>query len=175
VACAEILVERPLLVGPPMFTLHHDLPAMREAAPRARWLVADALTSSAAPAVSSETLYNAQLLVSELVTNAVTHARTDLHLGMTSDGMTLVITVADGHPHVPAVPSISTTVDFDECGRGMTIVASIADDFGWQQRPGGKGKIMWISLLLIESSSPAAPPQQHRTEASTAGGPVNAP
>ncbi|MFJ8361358.1 ATP-binding protein [Streptomyces sp. NPDC093984] len=34
----------------------------------------------------------------------------------------------------------------DESGRGLTLVAALADDWGAEPRPGGIGKTVWFEL-----------------------------
>ncbi len=101
-----------------------------------------------------EVVWNAQLLTSELVTNAILHARTDLHIGISRDQRTLLIAVVDGHPEPPEQQQ-PASIDFEESGRGMTLVASLADDFGWRPRHDAPGKIMWVLLALD-------PAEEHR-------------
>lgn len=130
-------------------SIHADLTASPRAAGQARALVASVLSGPAICAWHEETVHTAQLIVSELVTNAVLHARTDLHLGVCHDEHTLLIAVTDGAPPIgessAAGPSLEAA---DESGRGMLIVATLAADFGWQQRDDMPGKIMWASLDL---------------------------
>jgi anti-sigma regulatory factor (Ser/Thr protein kinase) len=173
VACDSVLHDYSLTQGELLFTLHHDLSASPIAAVQARGFVADAfavLDSLAlvdASAVSDppavvdvseprhELVYRAQLVVTELVNNALMHARTELHLGIACDRHLLLLAVADGHPAIPSQPDRSLNGhrdsldgDYDESGRGMMIVASLADDFGWRPRAGGAGKVMWVTLAV---------------------------
>jgi anti-sigma regulatory factor (Ser/Thr protein kinase) len=38
-----------------------------------------------------------------------------------------------------------------ESGRGMMIIESLADDFGWSRLPSGTGKVMWFALAIPPS------------------------
>ena len=82
----------------------------------------------------------AVLLTSELVTNAVVHARTPVRLTVYHDTV-LTVEVADGSPVLPAPSPISPD---DDRGRGLTLVAKLADR--WGARPEGTGKVVWFVL-----------------------------
>jgi anti-sigma regulatory factor (Ser/Thr protein kinase) len=90
----------------------------------------------------------AELLVSELLTNAVAaSARCDaatVHLDLASDRRRLLIMVRDfalGAPE-PRCPSAD-----DDSGRGLQIVSELAEQYGWQPPPGGgPGKVVWVVL-----------------------------
>jgi len=84
------------------------------------------------------------LLVSELVTNAVRHARTETELRLTRDRAVLTIAVAD---HVSTLPDAGAAEPFASTGRGLLLVTSLADAFGSYRRPGG-GKVVWCALRL---------------------------
>lgn len=153
-ACESVLGDRSLVAGDVLLLEHFDLPATRLAPRRARKLVRDTLEGSSAPDGAAEVAHIAQLLVSELVTNAVMHARTDLHLGITGDARTLLFTVADGHPNLPpdthrggSAPE-EPDVDYEESGRGLSIVIKLATDFGWRLRDDTDGKVMWCTLAI---------------------------
>jgi anti-sigma regulatory factor (Ser/Thr protein kinase) len=88
---------------------------------------------------------DAELGVTELVANAVKHARTDLRLELTVDaGATFSVT--DGHPVLrsPVGPAHSDALA--ESGRGLQIIAAIADD--WGIRAMAEGKQVWFTLPL---------------------------
>lgn len=93
-------------------------------------------------------LGDALLLTSELVTNAVVHAGTALHLGLTWDRDTVLVAVQD-HGLPPNAGRAPATVRLEEeSGRGMVIVAALAGDFGWRLLPDEGGKVMWFALAL---------------------------
>ncbi len=85
----------------------------------------------------------AQLLVSELVTNVVLHAGTDavLSIGLRPDR--LRIEVADGSV---TVPHTSDSTSNGTSGRGLPIVEVIGDDWGVEQRHGGK--TVWTEIRI---------------------------
>lgn len=92
----------------------------------------------------------ARLLTSELVTNAVMHARTDVTVTVIRDDaqQAVRVTVADGSevpPRRRRYGVLATT------GRGIAMVAKAAKNFGIDIRPGGK--TVWFELPI-----PAADP-----------------
>ncbi len=84
----------------------------------------------------------ANLLISELVSNAVRHARSGPAItAAMADGF-LEVGVTDGQPEgVPRVLSIDHTA---EGGRGMVIVEALSADWGVSILP--KGKQVWFRL-----------------------------
>jgi anti-sigma regulatory factor (Ser/Thr protein kinase) len=96
----------------------------------------------------AELVPTAELVVSELVTNAVEHAaggrgskRVTLTVSVSPRGVS--IEVADPDPHGPAVRAADP---WDEGGRGTFLVAAHSSSWGWRPRPGGKS--VWAELAL---------------------------
>ncbi|MFC7826181.1 SpoIIE family protein phosphatase [Streptomyces sp. NPDC057375] len=90
---------------------------------------------------------DALVVVSELVTNAVVHAGTDVEVGLrVEETGTLVVEVADRHPS--RAPSgggdHETPHDPAEYGRGLRLVAALAEAWGITYRPGSK--TVWARL-----------------------------
>jgi anti-sigma regulatory factor (Ser/Thr protein kinase) len=91
----------------------------------------------------------AELLVSELVTNAVqasqrlkTGATPVIHLWITSDGATtLVLHVWDASPELPAVQDVAAD---DDHGRGLFLVETLSKDWGSYHKAGGK--VVWAMI-----------------------------
>ncbi|MER7960137.1 ATP-binding protein [Streptomyces sp. NPDC096030] len=75
------------------------------------------------------------LAVSELVTNAHVHARSDAQLILTWDEKCLHVTVHDSSPELPRQREAS---DAALGGRGMFLIDALADE--WQARPCPHGK-----------------------------------
>ncbi len=75
-----------------------------------------------------------ELLVSELVGNAVRHGRGPLRLRLLRS-RSLICEVCDGSP---TTPRIRRAADTDEGGRGLQLVAALADRWGARYLEGGK-------------------------------------
>ena len=87
----------------------------------------------------------AVLLASELVTNAVIHARTELRLRLELRGDLLHLAVRDGNPRMlrlVVVPSPDA-----EGGRGLWLLDQLARAWGVNRHPDG-GKVVWCTLRL---------------------------
>jgi sigma-B regulation protein RsbU (phosphoserine phosphatase) len=80
------------------------------------------------------------LVISELVTNAVVHAGTDLDVRITIDGRGVYLEVTDGasgHP-TPVTPPLAAT-----SGRGLVLIDALTDAWGVTDGEGGRGKRVW--------------------------------
>ncbi|MEU3344647.1 ATP-binding protein [Streptomyces sp. NPDC006700] len=98
----------------------------------------------------------AVLATDELFANAVKHARTepDDTVTVTVEGSAhaLRVTVADSSPVLPRPRPADATA---ESGRGLAIVAALADDWGMSPpEPGRPGKRVWFTLRHRGSPSP---------------------
>jgi two-component sensor histidine kinase len=80
----------------------------------------------------------ALLVISELVTNAVVHGRPPIQLRLRRSGTHVVIEVHDAASFLPR--RLRPTPD-DEHGRGLQLVALLADR--WGTRPTRDGKSVW--------------------------------
>ena len=83
-----------------------------------------------------------ELLVSELATNAVIHARTKLRLTLCRAGRRVRVEVGDGDRTPPRVNL--RPHPFRPGGRGMCLVNAIADEWGVDLTD--DGKIIWFEL-----------------------------
>lgn len=83
----------------------------------------------------------AELLVTELVTNAVLHARTPVQVSVEPRGPMVRVGVADNSPRPPRRRKHS--VD-SGTGRGLVLVERMSDSWGVEQR--GGGKVVWFEL-----------------------------
>ncbi|GHE33513.1 hypothetical protein GCM10017771_50710 [Streptomyces capitiformicae] len=83
----------------------------------------------------------AELLVSELVTNALVHAESRLKLTLSASHGVLRCEVsdADGRP-----PRVRRATEISESGRGMFLVEALAGRWGCHQD--GPGKTVWFEL-----------------------------
>ena len=86
---------------------------------------------------------DAVLMISELVTNAVRHAQTLLRVMVSIVGQTLHVEVSDDDP---TLPSASTPDHKATSGRGLRIVADLADR--WGVIPNTDGKTVWFEIHL---------------------------
>ncbi|UKY49292.1 SpoIIE family protein phosphatase [Streptomyces inhibens] len=87
-------------------------------------------------------LFSAELIVSELVTNAVRHASGPIGLRMIR-ARTLICEVSDASSTSPHLRHARTT---DEGGRGLFLIAQYAQRWGTRYTP--QGKIIWAELPL---------------------------
>lgn len=103
-------------------------------------------------AISAEARDGLELVVSELVTNAIRHTDAVLiSVCVTLAGRLLRLEVFDGSPAVPTPPP--ETGGDAENGRGLQLVALVADRCGHE--PTQRGKVAWAEFNL----SPCVPPR----------------
>lgn len=114
----------------------------------ARGFVRDRLTSWEAP----EHLEQALVVTSELVTNAVLHARTAIKLTVLVDSSTVRIEVFDENPRLPVAAPCPTDAT---SGRGLALVAAMANAWGIENHE--DGKVVWAELgTSSRSDGPAS-------------------
>ncbi|MFJ2575676.1 ATP-binding protein [Kitasatospora aureofaciens] len=121
------------------------LPRHQRSPRTARQELRDFLT----PLPSGEPLLpTGELLVSELVTNAIQHARAPrdrlifVRFQLAPDN-TLRIEVHDADSEKPTLRDAS---DSDEAGRGLLLVQELATQWGCCPRKGGIGKFVWCHV-----------------------------
>lgn len=85
---------------------------------------------------------DAALVVSELVTNAVRHAGTDMRLVLELRDGTLTVRV---HDHGPGLPRLIPPAERGFGGQGLAIVVRLAQAWGVAVEDGG-GKAVWCRL-----------------------------
>lgn len=81
------------------------------------------------------------LLTSEIVTNAVLHARTDIRIGVTREPHGVRVEVTDGSPLPPSLRHHSDTAT---TGRGIRLLDALAD--AWSAEPDNGGKTVWFTV-----------------------------
>jgi serine phosphatase RsbU (regulator of sigma subunit)/anti-sigma regulatory factor (Ser/Thr protein kinase) len=115
------------------------LPTSASSVGRARALVRASLSAWELPGIAD----TAELLVSELVTNAVQHGRGPVEVRLLR-GTSLIIEVADSSlaPPLVRMPDILA-----ETGRGLQLIKSLAQR--WGIRRGADGKIVWCDLAIL--------------------------
>jgi len=144
-------------------------------APRARWAVQSVLVIAALPTATPCARLHArnvacewglgdladtiELVVSELVTNAVQasvddegrprhsaeHGLACIHFRLSTDGVAALVEVWDENFQLPTPTQASLD---DESGRGLMLVDALAERWGWDLPPSGRGKVVWA---LVES------------------------
>ncbi len=116
-----------------------ELPLDHTAAARARKFVAQTLESWG----YDDAIADAELLVSELVTNAILHARSPAIVNIAKEKTGLRVAVCDSSTAPPRVrdygPSAVT-------GRGMLLVDRIARRWGVDMN--GNGKCVWFEVAM---------------------------
>ncbi|MYS62325.1 SpoIIE family protein phosphatase [Streptomyces sp. SID5468] len=85
----------------------------------------------------------AELLVSELVTNALRVARHDVQLRLMRTDNKLLVEVSDDDHNMPTLRPASAT---DEDGRGLGLVSRLSDEWGASRTAGGK--VVWFEVRL---------------------------
>lgn len=80
-------------------------------------------------------------VVSELVTNAILHARTPFSVKVTKRGDSIRVDVSDQSSEVPAPRPYDNS---EVTGRGLHIVEAMTDRWGFFSVPGGK--TVWFEL-----------------------------
>jgi len=78
-----------------------------------------------------------RVVVSELVSNAVLHARTILDVALSVAEGVLELSVSDRDPRSPR-PRPQRSDDYATGGRGLVLVEALSDDWGIAERMGGK-------------------------------------
>jgi two-component sensor histidine kinase len=81
------------------------------------------------------------LMVDELATNAITHARTAFWVSARPQANGLRVEVGDGNPRLPALAEVGPEA---ESGRGLSIVAALARR--WGAEPCQAGKTGWFEV-----------------------------
>ena len=114
------------------------LPPVPTSARAAREVVKQACTTGSAGSFEE----TAVLLTSELVTNAVVHAHSELELLVETNDDGLRVEVRDRDPRLPERRGYDAEAS---TGRGGLLIETLADDFGAEQL-GPAGKAVWFCL-----------------------------
>lgn len=88
----------------------------------------------------------AGLVISELVTNAVCHAATDVDIEAAVRGDFLHLRVRDGSPALPRVTADGRGLEPNDHGRGLPIVAHFSTAWGCTVNSTGTEKVVWATL-----------------------------
>ncbi|WP_405952433.1 SpoIIE family protein phosphatase [Streptomyces prunicolor] len=93
----------------------------------------------------SEAGFTAELVVSELVTNAIRYGAHPIRLRLIHDATTLICEVSDTNHTAPHLRRAKT---WDEGGRGLLLVAQLTQR--WGSRHTADGKTIWAELSLFD-------------------------
>ncbi|MFF9108151.1 SpoIIE family protein phosphatase [Streptomyces sp. NPDC014805] len=141
---AVLVLQHPARTGPAGELFRNaalELLGGIEAAPRARAFASGVLTSWRFP---TELHDLGVLAASELVANSLQHGLPPMRLRLRRTDRRLIIEVTDGDDHLPRRRRAEPA---DESGRGISIVATIASNWGCRRTPGG-GKAVWCEFAL---------------------------
>lgn len=97
----------------------------------------------AANGVVAEVRQDILLAISELVTNAITHARSAPVLVMTLLPECLRLEVTDNSAQAPRLRPLADATG----GFGLRLVGQVTDRWGWAPTPGGKA--VWAEFSLV--------------------------
>ena len=144
-----------------------QLPAELESAVLGRRLVATAVS---AWRLGETVRHDAALTASELVTNAVLHAGTPIHVVVRRRGSGIRIEVEDGNPHLPPLDAArpeDLLANRSMTGRGLALVAAIAER--WGSEPCTAGKVIWAEVGTGRRVAPRASTRRRSPRHSPAG------
>jgi len=85
---------------------------------------------------------DAEMILSELVTNAIIHTRGPVDIWLRSGGGCLAIMVGDARPDMPARTHAEADADH---GRGLAIVEALSNG-RWGTYPTMHGKVVWARI-----------------------------
>ncbi|WP_341483663.1 ATP-binding protein [Streptomyces cathayae] len=98
------------------------------------------------------------LITAELTANAVRHGHVpgrDFHVRLTLADAIVRIEVTDTHAEKrPPTSPQAATDSLSESGRGLLLVAALADDWGVSPRPAAPGKTVWAELHVRTKGHP---------------------
>ncbi|KRD00684.1 ATP-binding protein [Streptomyces sp. Root264] len=97
------------------------------------------------------------LITAELTANAVRHGHVPgrdfhLHLTLAEDILRLEVTDTRAEKRPPSSPP--ATDSLSESGRGLLLVAALADDWGVTPRRAAPGKTVWAELAMRQEGRP---------------------
>jgi serine/threonine-protein kinase RsbW len=126
--------------------------------PASAWSARRAVAFELSPrGVSEEVLDEVAVILTELVSNALIHARPvasgHIYVSWEISADSILLSVRDGGAE--SVPSLQLSQPSDENGRGLVLVAALATDWGTSSGPAGM--TAWASRSLLTTSRGAVP------------------
>lgn len=115
--------------------------------PLAPSLARDMVSGSCAEWRVAPLMHPARTITSELVSNAVEHAGTDINLTVTLRGVFLCLAVRDGSPVLPRQRDLAPhdpRAPLDVRGYGLRMLANVAHSWGAEIT--AEGKVVWARL-----------------------------
>ncbi|MFE0381202.1 ATP-binding protein [Streptomyces inhibens] len=149
-ARAQQAATRPTTVQPPTAAYHFSSDS--RSAGRAREALRRHLRRWR---ITGEEACSAVLLLSELVTNAVTAQASpapEIGVRLTLSDSLLRLEVRDASDELPMM---NQAEEDEECGRGLVLVDALAS--GWGVDRDDIGKIVWAELAVSDASAPRPP------------------
>lgn len=125
-----------------MSSVDVELPAEASSAAAARSAVR-ALVLDGDHRTDPQSLDRVLLLTSEVVTNAILHARTPLRLTARLDAGEVVVRVYDSVRSLPRRRAYQTDAG---TGRGMHLIEALADEWGVEET--SAGKCVWFAVMV---------------------------
>jgi len=102
--------------------------------------------------VHDETQDDAEMVISELFTNAVRHTDSErIICTLRLTGTLLRVEVTD-QGHTRTEPRSREAEADEECGRGLLLVGALSRDWGARPSDFGRGRVVWADLPLVRSS-----------------------
>jgi anti-sigma regulatory factor (Ser/Thr protein kinase) len=111
-----------------------------ESVPESRRFVAESLSG-----MDHAGVRQVALMVSEIATNCVVHARTAFRIAITRHENQVRVEVTDRSPQRAVRQAVGPDTPH---GRGLFIVSELADDWGVVPAPDGRHKTVWFALAL---------------------------
>lgn len=97
------------------------------------------------PDLAETVLSDLELIVTELVSNAVRHGEPVVRLRLRRDPFAVDVAVLDGNEARPSTTVAPPSLD-SEGGRGLALVDALSERWGVQPLPGEPGKAVWASV-----------------------------
>jgi anti-sigma regulatory factor (Ser/Thr protein kinase) len=125
------------------------LPGEAASVARGRHWIADQLAAMYAP--DGPAAQEAQVVVSELVTNSVQAGCREVVLTLEGHDGRLTVAVTDDAPGLP-IPR--TPPPNDPRGRGLLVVGALSQR--WGVHPRDNGKTVWAEIAIAENAAPTS-------------------